>query len=114
MHTPYWNPRNETLPREQLEALQLRKLRDLVDWTPTQRPVAGQAPARCRRDAADSIRTLDDLRRIPFMTRDEWMEGQIEDPPFGAVLAAAARGGHPLPHDLGHHGQHAHPRCSTA
>ena len=33
MRTPYWNPRTETLPREQLDALQLRKLRDLVAWT---------------------------------------------------------------------------------
>ena len=46
MRTPYWNPRTETLPREQLEALQLRKLRDLVAWTLDARPVAGPAPAR--------------------------------------------------------------------
>jgi phenylacetate-CoA ligase len=33
MTTPYWNPRTETLPREQLEVLQVTKLRALVAWT---------------------------------------------------------------------------------
>ncbi len=80
--TPYWNPRHETMPRERLEALQVRKLRNLVDTGRYERPLAGEAAARRRRDAR-SVQTLDDLRRIPFMTRDEWMQGQLEEPPFG-------------------------------
>ena len=36
----------------------------------------------------DSIRSLDDLRRIPFMTREEWMRSQVEHPPYGPLLAA--------------------------
>ncbi|MGH2710888.1 MAG: phenylacetate--CoA ligase family protein, partial [Actinomycetota bacterium] len=36
---------------------------------------------------SDSIGSLEDLQRIPFMTRDEWMQGQIENPPYGNVLA---------------------------
>src|SRR5204863_7815716 len=30
--SPYWNPRHETMPREELEGLQVRKLRNLVEW----------------------------------------------------------------------------------
>src|SRR5205823_5140798 len=30
--SPYWNPRHETMPRQQLEALQVRKLRMLLEW----------------------------------------------------------------------------------
>ena len=30
--SPYWNPRHETMPREDIEALQVRKLRSLVEW----------------------------------------------------------------------------------
>ncbi len=83
----YWNPRHETMPREQLDALQVRKLKRLVEWTDAQVPHhskrlkdAGVSP--------EQINSLDDLRRIPFMTRDEWMQGQIEQPPYGPILAA--------------------------
>ena len=30
--SPYWNPKNETLPREDLRALQLVKLQRMVAW----------------------------------------------------------------------------------
>jgi phenylacetate-CoA ligase len=85
--SPYWNPRHETLPREELEALQLRKLKNLVEWADAQVPFHSKR----LRDAgvtSDSIGSLDDLRRISFMTRDEWMQGQVEHPPYGPILAA--------------------------
>jgi len=85
--SPYWNPRHETLPREELQALQLRKLRNLVEWTDAQVPFHSKR-LRDSGVTSDSIATLDDLRRIPFMTRDEWMEGQLEHPPYGPILAA--------------------------
>jgi phenylacetate-CoA ligase len=87
MQTPYWNPRTETLPRKQLEALQLGKLRDLVDWTLAAAPWQGRRLREAGVDSSAVLRTLDDVRRIPFLTREEWMESQAEDPPFGAVLA---------------------------
>ncbi len=82
----YWNPKNETLPREQLTALQLIKLRRLCAWA------YAQAPFHRRRfDAAsfhpDQLQSLDDIRRIPFMTREEWMESLMETPMFGDLLA---------------------------
>ena len=87
MDSPYWNPRHETMPRDDIEALQLRKLKNLLEWA------EAQVPYHSKRlhDAgvtADSITSLDDLRRIPFMTREEWMQGQLEDPPYGPILAA--------------------------
>ena len=83
----YWNPRHETASREEIEALQVRKLRNLLDWTQAQVPYH----AKRLNDAgvhADSVVSLDDLRRIPFMTRDEWMQGQLDHPPYGPILAA--------------------------
>jgi phenylacetate-CoA ligase len=85
--SPYWNPRHETMPRDGIEALQVRKLRSLVEWADSQVPWQSKR----LRDAgvtADQISSLDDLRRIPLMTRDEWMQGQLEDPPFGTNVAA--------------------------
>ncbi len=85
--SPYWNPRHETMPREDLEALQVRKLRSLVEWADASVPWQSKR-LRDVGVTADSITSLGDLRRIPFMTREEWMQGQLESPPFGHVLAA--------------------------
>jgi phenylacetate-CoA ligase len=83
--SPYWNPRHETLPRPDLEALQAAKLRRLVAFAKERSPfhrerLAGVEP--------ESIRGLGDLERIPFTTRDEWMEAQLAAPPYGTLLAA--------------------------
>jgi len=84
----YWNPKNETLPREALRALQHLKLKRLCEWA-----YAKSDFHRRRWDAAkfhpDQLTSLDDLRRIPFMTRGEWMDAQAEAPPFGSLLATS-------------------------
>ena len=85
--SPYWNPHTETLPRDRLDALQACKLRTLVTWTLEHAPWQAER-LRAAGVTADSIRSLDDARRIPFLTRAEWMESQEADPPYGAVLAA--------------------------
>ena len=86
----YWNPKNETLPRDQLRALQLEKLRRLCDFA-----YAKSGFHRRRWHAAgfdpSQLRTLDDLRRIPFMTRADWMDAQAEHPPFGPLLTVPQR-----------------------
>ena len=86
MESPYWNPRVETLPREELAALQLRKIRDLVGWTLDSAPWQGDR-LRHAGITPDTLQSMDDVRRIPFLTREDWMESQSADPPFGAVLA---------------------------
>ncbi len=82
----YWNPKNETLPREELQALQLHKLRRMCEWAYATTPFH-----RRRFDAAgfkpEQLKSLDDLRRIPFMTREEWMESLQQRPLFGDLLA---------------------------
>ena len=47
----YWNPKIETLERQQLDALQLAKLRRQVAWAPGSQPVvqAHAAPASTSR-----------------------------------------------------------------
>ncbi len=75
------------MPRDQIEALQLRKLKQLVAWSDATVPWQAER-LKAAGVSADSIRTLDDLRRIPMMTRDEWMQAQLERPPYGPLLAA--------------------------
>jgi phenylacetate-CoA ligase len=85
-YSEYWNPKNETLPREELQALQLLKLRRLCEWAYATTPFHQR-----RFDAAgfkpEQLQSLDDIRRIPFMTREEWMDSQIENPLYGDLLA---------------------------
>ncbi len=89
-YSEYWNPKNETLPREELQALQLLKLRRLCEWAYATTPFHKR-----RFDAAgfkpEQLKTLDDLRRIPFMTREEWMESLVEKPLFGDLLSTDPR-----------------------
>ncbi|MHC5064167.1 MAG: phenylacetate--CoA ligase family protein [Planctomycetota bacterium] len=81
----YWNPKQETLPKDQLHELQGIKLQRHVERAWHQSPfhrrlyeTAGLTP--------DKIRGLDDLRRLPFMTRENWMACQAEQPMFGDML----------------------------
>jgi phenylacetate-CoA ligase len=87
--SPYWNPKTETLPRELLEALQLAKLRRQCEWAIARSPwyrrqLEGLDPSQ--------LRTLDDLRRLPFLTREDWMASQEAAPPYGEIPAIAADG----------------------
>ena len=68
-HSPYFNPELETMPRPQIEALQLERLQKTVarcmhsPFYKQRFAEAGLSP--------DDIRTLDDLRRIPFTTKQD-------------------------------------------
>lgn len=83
---PYWNPKVETLPKERLRALQFEKLKRVVRYA-----YERTGFHRRRFDAAkfhpDQLRTWDDFRRVPPMTRTEWMDAQLEKPLFGDLLA---------------------------
>jgi phenylacetate-CoA ligase len=89
--SPYWNPKTELLERAQLEALQLQKLRYQCQWA------AERSPWYRKRFASSGfdprrIESLADLRRLPPLTRDEWMESQFEHPPYGEIPTLGAEG----------------------
>ncbi|HLJ81489.1 MAG TPA: phenylacetate--CoA ligase family protein, partial [Ktedonobacterales bacterium] len=81
-YSVYWNPKNETLLREDLKRLQLHKLQRLTEFAYANSPFH-----RAKFDAAgfqpEQLRTLDDLRRIPYMTREDWMASIGATPLFG-------------------------------
>lgn len=83
--SPYWNPKTETLPRADLEALQLAKLRYVVGWAKERSP---HYRATLARVAPESLNSYDALRRLPFLTRAEWMAGQAGSPPYGTLPVA--------------------------
>ncbi len=69
----YWNEKMETLPLKELHAVQLRKLRAQVHHMYEHNPIykkkfkeTGVTP--------DSVKTLDDIQKIPFSVKDELRE----------------------------------------
>lgn len=84
--SPYWNPKNETMSRDDLRRLQLLKMRRLVDYAVERSPFH-QRLFEAGGFSPDQLKSWDDIRRIPFMTRDDWMEAQAEAPPFGDLTA---------------------------
>lgn len=83
----FWNPKTETLPREQLTGLQLAKLRALTEWAAARSPFYQRTFAEAK-FSPEQLRSLDDLKRIPFLTREQWMRSQEEHPPFGELPVA--------------------------
>jgi phenylacetate-CoA ligase len=81
-----WNPLLETLPREKLQALQVRKFRRIMDWACERSRFhrrlyeeAGVAP----RD----IRTMADIARVPKVEKAMMREIQKKAPyPYGDML----------------------------
>ncbi|HEU4798825.1 MAG TPA: phenylacetate--CoA ligase [bacterium] len=73
-----WNERAETMPRAQLEALQVRRLQDVVRRVSERVPLHRARLAEAR-VAPDQIRTLDDLRRLPFTRKSDFRDAY----PFG-------------------------------
>ncbi len=70
MSNKYWQPELETMPREELNALQLKRLRDTVERVYSRVPLY-----RERMDGAgvkpSDIKTLDDIRRLPFTVKQD-------------------------------------------
>ncbi len=81
-----WNDEFETLPREAMEALQLKRLRDLADR------IAATVPFY-RRKLADAgyrpgdIRKREDLARLPFTTKEDLRDNY----PFGLFAVPMER-----------------------
>ena len=84
MNHTYWNPGNETLSRDELRALQHLKLKRLCEWA-REKSVFHRRRWEAAGFHPDQLKSVDDIRRIPFMTREEWMEAQLEAPPFGTL-----------------------------
>jgi len=83
--SPYWNPKNETAAREDVRRLQLLKLQRTVAQACETSPFHRRLYERAGVGPAD-IASLDDLRRLPFMTREDWMACQAAQPLFGDMI----------------------------
>jgi len=81
-----WNDEFETLPREAMEALQLKRMRDLVDRVYSTVPFYRRRLSEIGYKPGD-IRTLEDLSRLPFTTKDDLRDNY----PFGLFAVPMER-----------------------
>ncbi|HOJ99676.1 MAG TPA: phenylacetate--CoA ligase [Termitinemataceae bacterium] len=95
MNYQYWDKEIETLPREELENLQLTRLRKVIDrarTTPFYKKILDEAGIKGGAD----IRTLADLRHVPFTTkqdlRDAFPYGMLAVPLEEVVRLHASSG----------------------
>ena len=82
----YWNPILETLPRERLMEIELKRFREALRWAKEGSPfykkkLHGIEPA--------DIRTLEDIAKVPMTEKDELREAQEGKEPYlyGDLLA---------------------------
>ena len=61
----------ETLPREELRALQLQRLRETVARVLRGQPLGAERLHQAGIAAADDLRSLEDLTKVPFFIKDE-------------------------------------------
>ncbi len=82
----YLDPDIETASRGTMRGIQgkkfLEQVRHAYDNSPFYRKKFDQAGV-----TPDDIRSLDDIRKLPFTTKDELKADQAENPPWGTLLA---------------------------
>jgi len=74
MNFQYWNPQIEKMPRDELLALQLQKLKTEIGFA-LRTPFYKKRLAESGVKGTDDIASLSDLKRIPFTTKNDLRDG---------------------------------------
>ena len=74
MNFQYWNPQIEKMPRGELEALQLQKLKIEIARA-LRAPFYKERLAKAGIKDQDDIKSLGDIKRIPFTTKNDLRDG---------------------------------------
>jgi len=82
----YWNPVLETLPREIIRQLQLKKFKNIFKWTYER----SKFHRRIYDDAGltpEDIRSFEDIQQVPSVEKSMMRDIQRKDPfPYGDAL----------------------------
>ena len=104
---PIWDREAETLGRDQLAELQLQRLRATVARVLRFQPRGAELLAAAGVTRPEDLRSLDDLERVPFMTkaelRDHYPFGLLAVPREQLVRVHASSGTHGKPTVVGLH-----------
>src|SRR4030042_5625950 len=82
----YWNPLIETLPREKLGRIELKRFRELLQWSKENSPFYRR---KLHGIDPEDIRSLEDVAKVPMTEKDELRAAQEGKEPFlyGDLLA---------------------------
>ena len=82
----YWNPVVETLPRERLLEIELRRFRELLQWAKEKSPFYKR---KLQGIEPEDIKTFEDVAKVPMTEKDELREAQEGKEPYlyGDLLA---------------------------
>ena len=86
MDFSYLNPFVETLGRDALEQVQLKRLELQLGQLLTSNPFYKRKLYEAGIRRPQEIRTFDDYRRLPFTTKQELSADQLTHPPYGTDL----------------------------
>lgn len=86
MDAPYLDPFIETLGREALAQIQLKKFQLMLEPIMATNAYYRKKLAAAGVTRAADVRTLDDYRRLPFTTKEELSADQAAHPPYGTNL----------------------------
>ena len=83
----FWNPYIETMPREDLDRLHLRRLQQFIAYAYARSPFYRRIMER-HKVKPDDIKTMDDfVKRLPTIDKTDLLEAQALAPPYGEALA---------------------------
>lgn len=86
MECPYYAPRIETAGPDKLREIQFHKLKRILDVASRNNPFY-RKKLQGYGKGADNIKSIDDLRKLPFTEKGEFQEDQERFPPFGSNLS---------------------------
>jgi len=86
MESRYYDPEIEIASRDELRSLQERKLKALVQHAWDHSPFYKERFQEANITPVQ-IRTLDDIKKLPFLTKEDLRKDQETHPPWGSMLA---------------------------
>lgn len=85
----YYNPLIETLPKEKLRMLQLKKFKRILEWAYENAPFYRKFYREAGMEPGD-IKTFDDIRKVPKIEKDMMRDVQNREPfPYGDMMTVS-------------------------
>lgn len=85
----YWNPYLETLPKEQLDKIELSYFQNILSYAKKHSILYQE---KLKDIDPNDIKTFDDIKKIPFTEKEELRRYQEMEPyPYGGILGRNVR-----------------------